>query len=699
MKQTNRVLALVLVLTLMLSMLTVLPTNAAVVTQLQNFYQFEAENYVDTDNLALPENVTVGAANASNNNGVSGQYIQYNGGNLGTGTFMEFTLDGISAGDYQVIWGLRSHSSTDCTVQVLVNDVSCGEINCKPGSESLEGTAPYTESCAGPVDVGVASFQEGTNKVRFQVVQAGTSNRLNVDYIRLEAVGREDQAIYWAYRNQVSADVAATLQYYDSSEGYFSRYDFTGIGQSATYQINDVAEAGKYNLTIRYRTHETTGSANVYVNGVQLETALVPEGNANSCNNLDLGTVDLNAGSNTINFQSTGAGSGGKYGINIFTFTITRIPDDNEIVSVGSVNSKTVSLHVPLADIALPQTLQVTLGSGATEDLPVTWTGYDAETAGDQILTGVLDLSGTDYTNPDEFQASVKVTVHDTRESGGYVYLPSEVVRTEGNTTYLAGDTTNLGGQDVDGYCHWFVKESVDGLYIGSMKVYVPYSGFYKVSYQFKTSGTACANHLQLYAPDGSALGLPINKDITSSSVAFNTANAEFTPCSYYFEAPGFYTFTWSANAVFTVSALRLTTTSELEVNAKSGSVVSNGENYDMTWNISLLDSYNDKYETFNKNYNIVDHGVIVTATAADMETYGAGLVRDRITAEEASGKAYKRSFGTTAYSNYTYRLEGVATDKTRYAMFYIIYQTVDGSTEIYTYWRQSETLGQKATL
>ncbi len=133
--------------------------------------------------------------------------------------------------------------------------------------------------------------------------------------------------VFWAYEceNQEESDIAFVHQYYDASgnnngEGTFSRANFTESGMRATFTVN-MPKAGTYDFTLRYRTHESTGQADIYLNGEKLAVSLNPVGNANSCNNLEVGTVELQAGENTIQFVTTTAGSGGAYGVNLFTFT------------------------------------------------------------------------------------------------------------------------------------------------------------------------------------------------------------------------------------------------------------------------------------------------------------------------------------------------------------------------------------------
>ena len=77
-----------------------------------------------------------------------------------------------------------------------------------------------------------------------------------------------------------------------------------------------------------------------------------------------------------------------------------------------------------------------------------------------------------------------------------------------------------------------------------------------------------------------------------------------------------------------------------------------------------------------NSKYDVVDYGVIVTATPEDMTNAGIPLIGEEETSVER--KAYQTSFGTTAFSYYAYRRTGVAPGRSRYAVFYLTYQDAE---------------------
>ncbi len=118
----------------------------------------------------------------------------------------------------------------------------------------------------------------------------------------------------------------------------------------------------------------------------------------------------------------------------------------------------------------------------------------------------------------------------------------------------------------------------------------------------------------------------------------------------------------------------------EIAYNIKSSSAAVNTDAYDLTWNTEVLDGYLDSFETFNATYTIVDHGVIVTATEADMNASAVTLAENSDSAAAIAGKAYKESFGSTVYSNFSYRRTGVKSGATRYVCFYLTYADTDGN-------------------
>ncbi len=101
---------------------------------------------------------------------------------------------------------------------------------------------------------------------------------------------------------------------------------------------------------------------------------------------------------------------------------------------------------------------------------------------------------------------------------------------------------------------------------------------------------------------------------------------------------------------------------------------------YDLTWNVNLLDGYDDAFQTFNDTYSVVDFGVVVTATnsAEDVQNV-EDLVADP-TKTAVAGRAYQTSYGTTVYSHFNYRRTGVKAGCTRYVTFYLIYQDGEGN-------------------
>ena len=126
-----------------------------------------------------------------------------------------------------------------------------------------------------------------------------------------------------------------------TEEGVFSRFDGTAAGDYATYVL-EVAAAGTYTLSIRYRAHETTAaSSDLYVNGQKLAKSFAQTGSANNAYTADMGEVALTAGKNILRFEVQSPGSNGTYRLNLFTFTLSyddgEEPDYNDGIPIGTV--------------------------------------------------------------------------------------------------------------------------------------------------------------------------------------------------------------------------------------------------------------------------------------------------------------------------------------------------------------------------
>ncbi len=123
---------------------------------------------------------------------------------------------------------------------------------------------------------------------------------------------------------------------------------------------------------------------------------------------------------------------------------------------------------------------------------------------------------------------------------------------------------------------------------------------------------------------------------------------------------------------------------------------------YDLTWNVSVTNSLDpadaQTFVDFNDAYEVVDAGILVTADPQAAEDAKALAMGDNVENPAASvqGKAYKESFGTTVYSHFSYRRTGVAEDRVRVVITYIVYQEKEGNGELlYAF---SEASSMKAT-
>lgn len=86
-----------------------------------------------------------------------------------------------------------------------------------------------------------------------------------------------------------------------------------------------------------------------------------------------------------------------------------------KIAAAEQPDAITVPFGTTLDKLALPETAQLILSDETTDQAPILWdldaAGFNGEMAGSYLFTGTLDLTGKDYTNPDEIRASQEVIV------------------------------------------------------------------------------------------------------------------------------------------------------------------------------------------------------------------------------------------------------------------------------------------------
>lgn len=85
------------------------------------------------------------------------------------------------------------------------------------------------------------------------------------------------------------------------------------------------------------------------------------------------------------------------------------------ITKLAELEPIQVAFGTPLADITLPEKIEVTLSDASTMEVPVKWNteaaAYDPTQAGSYTITGDLDLTGLEVTNPENLTASQTIVV------------------------------------------------------------------------------------------------------------------------------------------------------------------------------------------------------------------------------------------------------------------------------------------------
>ncbi len=531
------------------------------------------------------------------------------------------------------------------------------------------------------------------------VTQAFRFEAESTSFVAVDSTGRtvatSNQYSTWAWSLNLSTsgvvgDISNKLAFFRTG----------GLGGYIEFTIPATTDlvSGSYDLWCNVRPNANSYcSLAISVNGgdslgeFSLEPGVELGGSVNvsqTMHKFKVGMVTLVAdGTDTVRFTLTGYGKDNldaNTGFALDYLEFTPATADNDILSITAPSDLTVAQYVAAADLALPESVQVTLGSGSQVTLPVSFdtTHLNLNVPGTYTLPGTLNLTNTDYTNSKQVTVSQTVTVSAIASATGYQYVIAQLARDDGaDNVYSVGDLTNFGGMETNGYRYWFAKTTYAGV-----QVYIPEAGCYTVSYGYKTSASCDAQELQL-SVNGTAMGDAINKAKTSVDSVFYGTDVLG---SIEVQEPGYYTFTWEAKegSVFALGYLNLDYV--LGIDISSADVVLADPGYDLTWNVQLRDGFQDSFSTFNDSYTVVDHGVIVAATQANMEQYGRALAMDFSATgaiNESNGKYYaaKASFGTTAFNYYTYRRTGVAAGMQRYVMFYLVYEDADGVTYLAT--------------
>lgn len=145
------------------------------------------------------------------------------------------------------------------------------------------------------------------------------------------------ETVYDARECWIEAESSPEVEDYDQGyqEDSFFRFDATQPGQYASFRLT-VSAAGEYGRSLRYRCHESTGYADVYLDGEYLCEFDGNTGGANQMYTVHLKNVQLTAGDHTLRFvitkPSTNASDARKYYLNLFDFTLGETQEEKEPV-------------------------------------------------------------------------------------------------------------------------------------------------------------------------------------------------------------------------------------------------------------------------------------------------------------------------------------------------------------------------------
>ncbi len=228
-----------------------------------------------------------------------------------------------------------------------------------------------------------------------------------------------------------------------------------------------------------------------------------------------------------------------------------------------------------------------------------------------------------------------------------------------------SSDETKLGGSPITS-----ISWSVDAPYM-----VVGYS--LTTGYDASSSGRGrCPGSWTLEASADGA-----NYEVIDTVARSGMEDIDSKEYQYLLENPGLYQhfkITFGSSSTVALNEISLYTVpapvAPIDATFTSSTPTSGENGIDLTWNVSLVDGFDDAFATFNATYDIVDAGVIVAATTDDLDRYSRTLAESENLAAKEPGLAYKESFGTTVYSNFSYRRTNVQEGRSRYIAVYITY-------------------------
>ncbi|MBQ8383115.1 MAG: hypothetical protein IJX47_07930 [Clostridia bacterium] len=195
-----------------------------------------------------------------------------------------------------------------------------------------------------------------------------------------------DGTVYNARACWLESESTEGVETFDQSYNgdSFFRFDATEPGQFCSFRLN-FQTAGEYGIFLRYRSHESTGYADVYLDGEYLCEFDGNSGGANQVYTVHLGNAALSEGAHTLKFvitkPSTNAGDARKYYLNLFDFTLGDPQEEKEPVD-----------NTYLPTVPLPEQGGTALAPGASTDRVQTYpmpACYSASTVYSLTVDGI----------------------------------------------------------------------------------------------------------------------------------------------------------------------------------------------------------------------------------------------------------------------------------------------------------------------
>lgn len=216
---------------------------------------------------------------------------------------------------------------------------------------------------------------------------------------------------------------------FDTVKTYAIRLNMTKKDAMSGIAITELQAFGK-----EVRMYDSFDVTSVMVGGTDITEALqgdsqyeytvtdsvIPEISVDATNNASITVVpSVTANGTAVITVTPENGDVSKTVSYTIRFAEAEAPALPDIVSAAAEDLGEVGFGTAFTDLGLPETVTVTLSSGATANVQVQWdsTGYNPEVSGTQTIYGVLNVNSAEMTNTSGIRAQASVTVKEQTQA------------------------------------------------------------------------------------------------------------------------------------------------------------------------------------------------------------------------------------------------------------------------------------------